>query len=83
MANRTTKTNGCVITANLDNKTLSCGYSRVRVFPEQYSSIVLISSMTGKTIQDVVSELLAYAISNTSIDVNGEMIKLSKIGGAK
>lgn len=74
----------CLIFANT-GKALNCGYTRVRVEPEQYVPITVISSMTGKTIQSVVAELLQFAIDNTVIDVNGERVPVSnwQQGGTK
>lgn len=74
----------CLIYANT-GKALNCGYTRVRVEPEQYVPITVIVSMTGRTIQSVVAELLQFAIDNTVIDVNGERVPVSnwQQGGTK
>lgn len=74
----------CLIFANTD-KSLACGYTRVRVLPKQYVPITVIASMTGKTLQSVVAELLQFAIDNTVIDVNGERVPISnwQQGGTK
>lgn len=66
----------CLIFANI-GKAFNCGYTRVKVEPEQYVPITVIASMTGKTIQSVVTELLQFAIDNTVIDVNGERVPVS------
>lgn len=72
----------CLIFANT-GKALNCGYTRVRVEPEQYVPITVIASMTGKTLQSVVAELLQFAID--IIDVNGERVPVSnwQQGGTK
>ena len=74
----------CLIFANT-GKALNCGYTRVRVEPEQYVPITVIASITGKTIQSGVAELLQFAIENTVIDVNGERVPVSnwQQGGTK
>ena len=73
-----------LIFANI-GKAFNCGYTRVKVNPEQYVPITVIASMTGKTIQSVVTELLQFAIDNTVIDVNGERVPVSnwQQGGTK
>ncbi len=71
--------NSCII-KSLPHRELTTGYTRVRVMPENYSKILVITGVTGKTIQDVVDELLKFAISNTKIDVDGTVIDLSSIG---
>lgn len=68
----------CVIKCN-PHRELATGYTRVRVMPENYSKIILIVGMTGKTIQDVVDELLTYAIKNTKIQNESGCISLSAI----
>lgn len=78
-----TNTNECVIKCNPNKAVLGCGYTRVRVQPQTYSSIVLIASMTGKTLQDVTDELLTFAIENTSVELNGNTIKFSDIKEVK
>lgn len=74
----------CLIFANT-GKALNCGYTRVKVKPEQYVLITVIASMTCKTLQSVVTELLQFAIDNTVIDVNGERVPISnrQQGGTK
>ena len=66
----------CLIFANT-GKALNCGYTMVKVKPEQYVLITVIASMTRKTPQSVVAELLQFAIDNTVIDVNGERVPIS------
>lgn len=66
----------CLIFANT-GKTLNYGYTMVKVKPEQYVLITVIASMTSKTLQSVVAELLQFAIDNTVIDVNGERVPIS------
>lgn len=73
-----TESQTCVI-KSLPHRELATGYTRVRIMPDNYSKIILITGMTGKTIQDVVDELLKFAISNTKIDVDGTMLDLSVI----
>lgn len=81
---KVTKPKKCVNTVNT-GKALNCGYTRVWVEPEQYVPITVIVSITGKTIQSVVAELLQFAIDNTVIDVNGERMPISnwQQGGTK
>lgn len=67
----------CLIFANTGKAALNCGYTMVKVKPEQYVPITVIASMTGKTLQSVVAELLQFAIDNTVIDVNGERVPIS------
>lgn len=86
MATKTTvnaNANECVIKCNPNKTALGCGYTKIRVLPENYSGIVLIASMTGKTLQDVTDELLAFAIKNTTVNVGGKNIKISDVGGVK
>lgn len=66
----------CLNFANT-GKTLNYGYTMVKVKPEQYVLITVIASMTSKTLQNVVAELLQFAIDNTVIDVNGERVPIS------
>ncbi len=58
--------NACVIECNPQLQ-LAGGYTRVKVMPKNYADLVTIAGMTGKTLQDVVDELLTYAISHTKI----------------
>ncbi len=79
MATRTTaKTNECIIKSN-PHRELACGYTKVKIMPDNYSQIILIAGMTGKSIQDLTNELLNYAVANVTIDVDGKRIKLSDI----
>ena len=80
---KTTNTNGCIIKCNPNKTALGCGYTKVKVQPQTYSSIVLIASMTGKTLQDITDELLTFAIENTSVELNGNTIKFSDIKEVK
>lgn len=73
-----TKPKECVITVNTNKATLACGYTRVRVLPKQYLPITIVSNMTSRTIQDVVEEMLQFAIENTVMDINGERVPLSE-----
>lgn len=70
-----TENQACVI-KSLPHRELAAGYTRVRIMPDNYSKITVIAGMTGKTLQDVVDELLKFAISNTKIDVDGTVIDL-------
>jgi UDP-3-O-acyl-N-acetylglucosamine deacetylase len=81
---KVTKPKKCVNTVNT-GKALNCGYTKVRVEPEQCVPITVIASMTDKTIQSVVTELLQFAIDNAVIDVNGERVPISnrQQGGTK
>jgi hypothetical protein len=74
---KVTKPKECVITVNT-GKSLACGYTRVRVLPKQYLPITIVSNMTSRTIQDVVEEMLQFAIENTVMDINGERVSLSE-----
>jgi len=51
--------------------------------PENYSRIVLIAGMTGKSIQDLTNELLNYAIDYVVIDVDGNKINFSDVQGVR
>lgn len=62
-------------------KELACGYTKVRIMPNNYSKILLIVGMTGKSIQDVTNELLEFAISKTSVQSGETTISLSELGG--
>lgn len=77
-----TKTNECVIKCN-PHRELACGYTKVKVMPENYSRIVLIAGMTGKSIQDLANELLNYAIDYVVIDVDGNKINFSDVQGVR
>lgn len=63
------------------HRELACGYTKIKVMPDNYSKILLIASMTGKTIQDVANELLEFAISKTSVQSGETTINLSELGG--
>ena len=84
MATRTTakttaKTNECVIKCN-PHRELACGYTKVKIMPENYSRIVLIA---GMSIQDLTNELLNYAIDYVVIDVDGNKINFSDVQGVR
>lgn len=74
---KVTKPKECVITVNT-GKSLACEYTRVRVLPKQYLPITIVSNMTRRTIQDVVEEMLQFAIENTVMDINGKKVSLSE-----
>ncbi len=61
---------------SLPYRELAAGFTKVKVMPENYQKIISITGMTGKTIQSVVDELLAYALDNVRVDVNGVLVKL-------
>lgn len=70
------KQNKCVIRCS-SNVSLSCGYTKVKVFPDDYRKIATIASCTGRTIQDVVEKLLDFALNNCVIeDDNGAAIEI-------
>ena len=92
-----TNTNECVIKCN-PHRELACGYTKVKIMPENYSRIVLIAchtcnqnysrivliaGMTGKSIQDLTNELLNYAIDYVVIDVDGNKINFSDVQGVR
>ena len=56
----------CIIKCN-PQRNLVSGYTKVKVMPENYSKIVLIAGVTGKTIQEIVDELLTFAIKKAQI----------------
>lgn len=59
----------CIIKCE-PRRELACGYTKVKIMPNNYSKIILISGITGKSIQDLTNELLEYAISKASIQVD-------------
>ena len=65
-----------LVIKSVPHRELATGYTKVRVLPENYSKIILITGMTGKTIQDVVDELLKYALNNVKINVEGTIMEL-------
>lgn len=66
----------CIIKCSQRN--LVSGYTKVKVMPDNYSKIILISGCTGKTIQEVVDELLSFAISRTQIQQDdGNLMSLN------
>lgn len=69
----------CIIKCNPHpHRELASGYTKVKIMPENYSKIILIAGMTGKTIQEVTNELLTYAVKNTKIEHEDGFINLSK-----
>jgi len=71
----------CVIQCNTGTN-LTLGYTKVKVHPNNYSDVVMIAGVTGKTIQDVVDELLSFAIRNTRImKQDGSLIDIN-LGGS-
>lgn len=81
-AKTNTNTNECVIKCN-PHRELACGYTKVKIMPENYSRIVLIAGMTCKSIQDLTNELLNYAIDYVVIDVDGNKINFSDVQGVR
>lgn len=75
---KTSSINECIIKSN-PHRELACGYTKVKVMPDNYSQIILIAGMTGKAIQDLANELLSYAIANAIIEIDGKRIKLSDV----
>lgn len=76
----TTNNDSCVIKCE-PHRELACGYTRVKIMPNNYSKIILISGMTGKTIQDVTNELLEYAASKVSVQIDEDnIVNLSDMG---
>nr|DAJ63510.1 MAG TPA: CopG-like protein [Caudoviricetes sp.] len=81
MAVKSTATPKCVFQRK-PNASLACGYTRVRVMPDNYSKIITVTGITGRTIQDVVNELIEFALQNVEIQVdNNTRIPLSKLTG--
>lgn len=81
MATRKTnidKTDNCIIKCN-PHRELTTGYTKVKVMPENYSKIVLIAGVTGKSIQDIVNELLTFAVGKTKIETNNGHIDIANI----
>ena len=71
---------GCIIQCEPKIR-LAAGYTRVRVLPENHAKLVILSGVTGKTIQDIVDELLAFALKNVKIEQNDGTIIDLNIGG--
>ena len=68
----------CIIKCS-PQRNLVSGYTKVKVMPDNYSKIILISGCTGKTIQEVVDELLSFAISRTQIQQDdGNLMSLNQ-----
>jgi hypothetical protein len=62
---------------------LAAGYTKVRVKPKVYSRLVLLTSVTNKTMQDTVEELLDYALNHVSVEQeDGSVLELN-LGGTK
>ena len=72
--------NKCVIKC-VGTPGLAAGYTRVRVTPKVYSRLALFTSVTNKTMQDTVEELLDYALKNVQIEkADGKVLELD-LGG--
>ena len=79
MAAKSAALRKCVFQCKTKN-TLACGYTRVRIMPDNYSKIITVTSMTGKTIQDVVDELIEFALQNVELQVDSNTrIQLNKL----
>lgn len=65
----------CIIKCN-PQRMLTSGYTKTKIMPENYSKIILITGMTGKSIQEVTNELLSYAIKNAKIKSEDGFISL-------
>ena len=76
------KETGCIIQCE-QRMRLAAGYTRVRVLPENHAKLVILSGVTGKSIQDVVDELLAFALKNVKIEQNDGTIIDLNIGGGQ
>lgn len=76
------KDSGCIIQCESKIR-LAAGYTRVRVLPENHAKLVILSGVTGKSIQDVVDELLAFALKNVKIEQNDGTIIDLNIGGGQ
>ncbi|WP_418521221.1 hypothetical protein [Ruminococcus champanellensis] len=54
----------------------------MKVIPDNYSKIITVTGITGRTIQDVANELIEFALQNVEIQVdNNTRIPLSKLIG--
>lgn len=60
---------------------LSCGYTKVKIMPNNYSKIVLIAGMTGKSIQDISNDLIEYALTKTDVKSADTVISVSEMAG--
>lgn len=74
-----TNTNECVIKRNPHRELGKV----VKIMPENYSRIVSIAGMTGKSIQDLTNELLNYAIDYVVIDIDDNKINFSDVQGVR
>lgn len=63
----------CIIKCE-PRRELACGYTKVKIMPNNYSKIILVAGITSKSIQDLTNELLEYAINNASIQVDEDTI---------
>ena len=63
------------------HRELACGYTKVKIMPNNYSKIILIAGVTGKSIQDITNELLEFAVSKVSVQNGETTIHLSELGG--
>lgn len=80
MSARKVENDNCVIQCN-PHRELACGYTKVKIMPNNYSKIILIAGMTGKSIQEVTNELLEYAISKTVVQSDDNFISISDLKG--
>ena len=72
----------CVI-KRVGSPGLAAGYTRVRVTPKVYSRLVLLTSVTNKTMQDTVEELLDYALNNVRVEQEDGSVLDLNLGGNK
>lgn len=80
MSTKKVEDDSCVIQCN-PHRELACGYTKVKIMPNNYSKIILIAGMTGKSIQEVTNELLEYAISKTVVQSDDNFISISDLKG--
>lgn len=60
-----------------DGAYLAAGYTKIKVFPQNYSKLILVASITGKNLQEVTDELLAQALNNLQIEkLDGSIIDI-------
>lgn len=75
------KAENCIIQCK-PKKSRECGFTKVIISPDKHMKLVFASSITGKTIQDITDELLAFAMSRARIEMDGgRFITLAEAGG--
>lgn len=78
--NAISNNDNCIIRCE-PHRELACGYTKVKIMPNNYSKIILIAGMTGKSIQDITNELLEYATNKASVQIDEDnIVNLSDMG---